>query len=342
MTRARWLALLAWLVGLALMATLLSRVGVAGIWQTLRGVRPGAALAMLAFGFTGIAVSALPWRLLLPPALRPGVAAAVVSRTAAAGMNAILPLLSVGDVSRLLWLDRQAWPHGLAAMVIERLLFALASAVAVAAGAGAAALLPQLPPRFIPAAVVAAGLIALLPLAGLWLSARGAPLTALLRAGLKLRAGLARLSSSRAPANLDIPEVQLDEALRAIVTGPRARLALALGQHLVARAFFTLEIHVALRALGVAIDLPSLLCLAAVPVALSVAAVVIPSQIGVQEGTQAALTAALGLGPEVGLAMTLLLRVRQVLTVPLAAILYALPRRVNQSGGPPSTSMPSV
>jgi hypothetical protein len=344
MNRRRLVLALAWLGGLALVVLLFRRVGVEAIWGTLRGVRLGI-VGVLAVGFAGIAASALPWRLLLPPALRPTVTAAVVSRTAAAGMNAVLPLLSVGDVSRLLWLDRRAWPQGVAAMVVERLLFALVSGVAVAMGAAAAAWLPQLPPRLVPVALAAAVLIAALPIAGLWLAARGAPLTALLRWGLRLRSAVARLSSSRAPVNVEIQEVQLDEALRSIVTGPRSRLALALVQHFVARALFTLEIYVALRALGVSVDLPSLLCLAAVPVALSVAAVVIPSQIGVQEGTQAALTAALGLGPEVGLAMTLLLRVRQVLTVPIAAICYALPRRTaspDQPSGPPSTSIPSA
>jgi hypothetical protein len=340
MTRRRLLALLAWLAGLALVVLLVNRVGVDGIWRTLRGVRLGI-IGVLAAGFAGIAASALPWRLLLPPPVRPTVAGAVVSRTAAAGMNAILPLLSVGDVSRLLWIDRRAWPQGVAAMVVERLLFALVSGVAVAMGAAAAAWLPQLPPRLVPAALGAAVLIAALPIGGLWLAARGAPLTALLRWGLRLRSAVARLSSSAAPVAADIQEAKLDEALRSIVTGPRGRLVLALGQHLLARAFFTLEIYVALRALGVAIDLPGLLCLAAVPVALSVAAVVIPGQIGVQEGTQAALTAALGLGPEVGLAMTLLLRVRQVLTVPIAAICFALPRR-GYGSEPPSTSIPSA
>jgi hypothetical protein len=350
MTRARWVALLAWLAGLALMAVLVSRVGVEGIWRTLSGVRFGV-LAVLATGFLGIAASALPWRLLLPPALRPTVAAAVVSRTAAAGLNIILPFLSVGDASRLLWIERRGWPHGLASLVVERLLFALTSAVAVAVGAASAALLPQLPARLVPVAVGAAIAIGLLPLVGLWLAARGAPLRALMRSALRLRAAVARFSATRvagagppAPPAPEVPEVQLDEALRAIVSGPRSRLALAFGQHMVARIFFTLEIYVALRALGVSLDLPSVLCLAAVPVALSIAAVIIPSQIGIQEGTQAALTAALGLGPELGLAMTLLLRVRHLLTVPLGALCFALPRKVGrgaQAGEPPA-SIPSA
>jgi uncharacterized membrane protein YbhN (UPF0104 family) len=337
--RRRLIALLAWLLGLVLMVALVNRVGVEAIWRTLRGVRLGV-LAVLVTGFSGIVVSALPWPLLLPPDVRPGFGAAVASRTAAAGLNAILPLLSVGDVSRLLWIDRRGWTQGLAAMAIERLLFALASGVAVAVGAAATAALPQLPSRFVPPAVAAALVIALVSLLTLWLFARRAPLTALLRAGLRLRAAVGKLSSSRIPVDTDVQEGKLDEALRTILAGPRSRLALAMGLHLLARALFTLEIYVALRALGIAADLPTTLCLAAVPVALSLAAVIIPSQIGVQEGTQAALTAALGLGAEVGLSMTLLLRVRMVLTVPLAALCFALRR--GQPPEPPSASIPSA
>jgi glycosyltransferase 2 family protein len=322
----RLAALAAWLIGIALMLALVHRIGTDALWSTLRGVRLGI-LGVMAAGFAGIAASALPWRLLLPADVRPGVAAAVASRTAAAGLNAVLPLLSVGDVSRLLWIERRAWAHGLAAMAVERLLFALVSGVSVAAGAVAAALLPQLPARFVPAAAGAALLIALLSVVGLWVAARRAPLTALLRWGLKLRAAVGRLSSAQALGGGDIQEVQLDEALRSILGGPRGPLAAALGLHVLARAFFTLEIYAALRALGVAADLPTTLCLAAVPVALSLAAVVIPSQIGVQEGSQAALTAALGLGAPVGLAMTLLLRARLLLTVPIGALCFLLRRR---------------
>jgi glycosyltransferase 2 family protein len=324
--RRRFVAVAAWAIGLGLVVALVDRIGTDALWSTLRGVRLGM-LWVIAAGFAGIAASALPWRLLLPADVRPGVGAAVASRTAAAGLNAVLPLLSVGDVSRLLWIERRAWAHGLAAMAVERLLFALVSGVSVAAGAVAAALLPQLPARFVPAAAGAALLIAMMSLGGLWVAARRAPLTALLRWGLRLRAAVAKLSSARAVTESDIQEVQLDEALRSILGGPRGPLAGALALHLLARVLFTLEIYAALRALGVSPDLPTTLCLAAVPVALSLAAVVLPSQIGVQEGSQAALTAALGLGAPLGLAMTLLMRARLLLTVPIGALCFLLRKR---------------
>jgi uncharacterized membrane protein YbhN (UPF0104 family) len=339
LNRRQVFAGLAWIVGVVLVVVVFERIGLDAVWATLGRARLGL-LAVLASGFAGLAASALPWRVLLPPASRPSVGAAVASRTAAAGLNAILPLLSVGDVSRLLWLERRAWPQGLAAMAVERLLFALTSAVAIAAGALAAASLPQMPPRLVPVAVGVALVVALAVLSGLWLLARGQPVATLRRAGLRLRAAVGRLSPGREPGPAEeIPSVEFDRALQAILRGPLAPLALALGQHLLARALFTLEIHAALRALGVAVDLPATLALAAVPIALSAAAMVIPSQIGVQEGTQAALTAALGLGAEVGLSMTLLLRARQLLLLPVAALCLALRRRRQP---PPSVSMPSA
>jgi uncharacterized membrane protein YbhN (UPF0104 family) len=339
-SRGRLLAAVAWLIGLVLMVLLIRRIGLESTWATLRGVRLGV-LGVLATGFAGIAASALPWRVLLPAELRPSIGGAVASRTAAAGMNAVLPLVSAGDVGRLLWLPRHAWAEGLAAMAVERLLFALASAVAIAAGALAAATLPQLPSQLAPAAVAGAVVITLIALAALWLLGRRTPLTTLLRWGLRLKAAVKPLAGGGGDSDPgEVPEVKLDQALRAILLGPRSRLAWAFALHLLARTLFSLEIYLALRALGVAVDLPQTLCIAAVPVALSVAAVVIPSQIGVQEGTQAAITSALGLGAQVGLSMTLLLRVRQLLQLPLAALCFALRPRHREDDS--STSMPSA
>ncbi len=230
MTRRHLLALLAWLGGMGLVVLRVQRIGIEAVWRARLGV-----LGVLASGFAGIAASALPWRVLLPPASRPTLGAAVASRTAAAGMNALLPLLSVGDVSRLLWLERAAWPHGLAAMAVERLLFALASAVSIAAGALAAATLPQLPRGLAPVAVSVAVVIGLIALAGLWLLARGRPVGALVRAGLRLRAAVGRLSAGRETARAEIPSVELDQALQTILRGPAASLALAVGLHLCAQ-----------------------------------------------------------------------------------------------------------
>jgi uncharacterized membrane protein YbhN (UPF0104 family) len=327
----------AWLVGLALVVLLVRRIGVHGTWEALRGVRFGV-VGVLVTGFAGVAASALPWRVLLPPAFRPGPGATVASRVAAAGMNMVLPLVSAGDVGRLLWLPRRVWPEGLAAMVVERLLFSLASAVTIAAGALAAASLPQLPRQLAPAAVVVSLIVALVALAALRLATRRTPVTTLLRWALKLKATLRPLEPGAAgPAA--IPEVKLDQALRAVLLGPRRRLAWAFLLHLVARALFTLEIWAAMRALGLAVGLAGTLCIAAVPVVLSLAAVVIPSQIGVQEGTQAAVFAALGLGAPLGLSMTFLMRVRQLVQLPLAAICFALRPRYPDDGS--STSIPS-
>jgi uncharacterized membrane protein YbhN (UPF0104 family) len=333
----RLLVAVAWVVGLGLMVLLIRRIGLESTWAALREVRLGV-LGVLAAGFAGIAASALPWRVLLPAAFRPSVGGAVASRTAAAGMNAVLPLVSAGDVSRLLWLPRAAWPEGLAAMVVERLLFALASAATIAAGALAAATLPQVPSQLAAAAVVASVLIALCALLTLWLLARKTPLTTLLRWGLRLKSAVKPLTSGGTADAEEIPEVKLDRALRAILLESRRDLAWAFVLHLLARALFTLEVYAALRALGVEVDFAQTLCIAAVPVALSLAAVVIPSQIGVQEGTQAAVTAALGLGAQLGLSMTLLMRVRQLVQLPLAALCFALRPRQPEEGSP--TSMP--
>src|SRR6187549_515086 len=49
--------------------------------------------------------------------------ATLASRFAASGVNALLPFFGLGEASRLLWLPRGERSPGLAALVVDRLLF---------------------------------------------------------------------------------------------------------------------------------------------------------------------------------------------------------------------------
>jgi hypothetical protein len=131
---------------------------------------------------------------------------------------------------------------------------------------------------------------------------------------------------------------EIDGALKRLFSAP-GELSLTLAVHLVARALAALEIAAALYALGVTPSVPQLLVLAAVPVALALVGAMLPSQIGLQEGAQAAVAAAVGLGPTVGLTMVLLQRVRQLLFVPVTAVLLAVRPRPHSDTSPgPSVS----
>ena len=111
---------LSWLAGLVLLSLVVRRVGWRSVVDTLTQVGPRI-LWLAGVYAAGNLLLGLPWRLLFSPDRRPGVAASVLSRLAAAGLNAVLPLLTLGEGSRLLWLRRSDWPDGLAAILVDRL-----------------------------------------------------------------------------------------------------------------------------------------------------------------------------------------------------------------------------
>src|SRR5262245_56978118 len=100
---ARLIRLVAWAAGGILVVVLVWRIGWRSVAITLERVGP-AILWLVASYAVGTAVMALPWRLFLPREVRPSLIGTVSSRFAATGLNAMLPLVSAGEASRLLWL----------------------------------------------------------------------------------------------------------------------------------------------------------------------------------------------------------------------------------------------
>jgi glycosyltransferase 2 family protein len=310
----RWVA---WSVGIGLVVLLVHRIGPSSVFAALSRVR--FRILWLVAAYLGAqALMALPWWLLLPKSARPSLGAAVRSRLAASGLNALLPLVGAGEVVRVLWLRRAVWTEGLAALVVDRVTFALASAFWVTTGALAAALLPRAPAGLAPAVLVAAIVLAVLAGALIVLGRRGRTLTWVHRRGMKLWNGLAKLSLDEAAV---APRAAaLDGSLKRLFRA-RGPLAVALLLHLVGRGFVVLEMFLALRALDVKVAPGEVLVLAAIPAALAFVAAAIPSQVGVAEGVLAGVAATLGLGASVGLALVLLQRARQLLFVPVTALL---------------------
>jgi uncharacterized membrane protein YbhN (UPF0104 family) len=85
-------------------------------------------------------------------------------------------------------------------------------------------------------------------------------------------------------------------------------------------------VYLVLLSLHAPATLVHVLVLSSVPIATSVFASAIPSQIGVQEGAQALVCGALGLDPALGLVLVLLQRARQLAFVPLTLILLGAAR----------------
>jgi uncharacterized membrane protein YbhN (UPF0104 family) len=310
------------LVGGALAALLVHRVGIGALRSALSRVGPEFVWMVVAYG-AATAVSALPWGMLIPRSARPSWLAVIATRFAASGLNALLPFVGVGEAGRLLWMTKSNWPQGTAAIVADRLLFLTSGALLILGAAGVAAGMPALPRVLdligaLVAVAIAAVSVALGAIAARGnLARRGAAL--LRRLGLRRPAPAATGVAGEDAGNLPL----WDTALRDLLSGPKRRLLAGLMVHLAARLLFALEVYAGLRALALPAGWRETIIMSAVPIVLSVVGSFIPSQLGVQEACQALIAGALGIGPAGGLALVLLQRARQMLFIALSGLLMA-------------------
>ncbi|HKO93941.1 MAG TPA: lysylphosphatidylglycerol synthase domain-containing protein [Polyangiaceae bacterium] len=305
------------LLGVLLVAAFVARIGVRSILEQLSQLGPGALAVVVPYA-AGTALSGLPWAWLLEPRKRPSASAAIASRFAASGANSLLPLFGVaGEPCRLLWLPSAARAEGLAAIVVDRLLYNAVNGLWLLLGA-VAAFATRLPPLTSGlAAAVGVGMFGFSLLA----------LRAVAR--WKLAHGLQRLLRRLLGNAYRDPEIaaRVDTALQRLLEAPaRPLLVKGLLVHCAARVFISAEVLVALWSLRAPTTFTEALVLSSVPIATSVVASSIPSQMGIQEGAQAFICAALGHDPALGLVLVLLGRLRQLVFLPLTLGLLAAAR----------------
>ena len=109
------------------------------------------------------------------------------------------------------------------------------------------------------------------------------------------------------------------DAVRAIYRAP-SRVALSATIHLVGWVVSGVVTYVAIRTLGAHIDFLSAVAIESLLGALRSATAFVPASIGVQEAGYATLTPLFGLGPEIGLAVSLIRRARDI-TIALPVLL---------------------
>jgi len=281
--------------------------------------RTGPEVVWLLFPYAaGTAVAALPWLRLLPVVWRPSFRSAVASRFAASGANALLPFFGMaGEPARLLWLRKDAHAPGLAALVLDRVVYNASSALFLLFGGAVGWALTPLPSLLGGAAFLTAALILVATLGAYWAALRWG-------IGARLQYALRRVLGR----SYEAPEFgpRVDAELHALLAGKRRELWRCATLHFCARAVLALEVWVTLWILDVPADTGRALVVASVPLATSLFASSIPSQLGVQEASQELVCTALGFAPGVGLSLVLLQRGRQLVFVALTPLLLASAR----------------
>lgn len=308
------------IVGLACVVVGVRWTGVGAIRAALS--RAGGNIAWMFVAYAaGTAVAAIPWRQLLPPWLRPSWGATLTSRFAASGVNALLPFFGLGEAARMLWLPRGQRTPGLAALVIDRLLFLAAGTPILVLAALVATRVPGVPRSYEVAALVSAGIISI-AVAAVAVGAATGRMVGKLRWALVLFGVPPTNGKGKEATGDDLNPV--DRELHALLTGPRAPILRGFLLHTVARLLLALEIYAGLKILGAQVGPAGTLIFIAIPVGLSVIGTFVPGQIGLQEGACALVAAALGIGPATGIALVFLQRLRQLVFVPLAGLLIAV------------------
>jgi putative membrane protein len=103
----------------------------------------------------------------------------------------------------------------------------------------------------------------------------------------------------------------LADALDAIYRS-RPRIALSSAMHLIGWLASGAGTWIAFRLIGVRVELPSVIAIESLVGAAKSAAALVPNALGVQEASYAALAPLFGIGPEFGLAVSLLRRARDI------------------------------
>ena len=309
------IALLLGLAGIALATGLVIYQGLDAIVEALAVAGIGILWASL-FHVVPMALNARAWQVLLPRGERPSLpffAWAVWVREA---VNGLLPVARIGGEvasARLLFRAGVETGPAVASLVVDMTLCIATQFVFTVAGL---ALLLRRTDDAAAVGGVALGLAVSVPLV--------AALLAVQRVGLfGLLAKLFRAMFGSRFDGLVGGAAALDAAVRALYAR-RAGLASCTLWQLVAWAAGAGEIWLALRYLGHPVDTADALAIEALIQAVSSAAFVVPSAIGVQEVGFFVLGGAVGLTHEVALALALARRARDVIVFVPALIAWQL------------------
>jgi putative membrane protein len=291
------------LVGLALFVWLLFHIGIESVWEAVARVGFGGFAFLVAAGIAVVGLLGSAWLALIPHKSPRDLVTYIIGRQTRDSAGDILPFSQLGGIvigARAVILRGVSPPLAFASTITDVTTELMAQIVFILIGIGLA--ITQLRTSATTAPYVNGlilGTLLLVPgiAAFVILQQRGSALAARL-AGRFLPAALAHTAA-------------FSEQMRAMYDSP-ARLALSSTIHLLSWIAAAGLIWLSVRLIGFRLDFFSCIAIEALLAALRSATVFIPAAIGVQEAGYAALMPLFGLGPEVGLAVSLLKRARDI------------------------------
>jgi putative membrane protein len=291
------------ILGLALAVALVGFYGFAEIGAALLGIGWGA-LALISFHLVQILFSSLAWQRLLPRPLTPRLLPLAGVRAIREAVNNLLPVAQIGGefvAARLLRLASVPLGLGGASVTVDltmemvsQILFTLLGLALLMAGVHDA--------RLVQWAMVGIGAATVIAI--LFVSVQRVGLFRLLERGLVRVAEKAGWSSLGEIAGLH-------ESIQMLYRDPR-RLGLAAFYHLVSWLLGGVEVMLALRLVGVSVDLRDGLIIESLGQALRAVGFAVPGSLGVQEGGFVLVCGLVGVSPQAAIELSLLKRLREL------------------------------
>ncbi len=317
----RAVPIVAGVAGLCLAAWLLRTYGVGQVLALLGRAGWLGLVAVVAVHLVQVAASAAGWRSISASAeQRPGLAAYGALRLVREGVNNLLPVAQIGGpvvAARLLQRGGMKLPQAIATTLADLTLEMLTQILFTLLGLG---LLLLLRGGGGVAGYAAGGLLAACGVAGGFVGAQWFGLGRVAEAGMLRLGGLFGWSGTGQVAGLH-------DALLGCYARPRPVLEGAVW-HMVSWLLGGVEVCLALHCLGHDVGLSAGLVIESLGQALKAAGFAVPGALGVQEGGYIVLCGVFQLSPEVGIALSLVKRLREVaLGLPGLALWHRLERR---------------
>lgn len=289
-------------LGLCLAAYLVVHVGFTAVLAAAAAVGWAGFALLCLYALAQFPLLGAAWRVLLPEA-RASVWSFVWARLVREAASDVLPFSQVGGIvfgARTAIGHGVAGPEAFASTIVDTTSEALAQIAYIALGF---AILSAGAPRSSSMAaltkIFAAGL-ALAVVAGVLL-------VFLQRYGHRVMGRLAARLIPGAAASADALADALDTIYRS-----RPRIALSCAMHLIGWLASGAGAWIAFRLIGVRVELSAVIAIESLVGAAKSAAALVPNALGVQEAGYAALAPLFGIGPEFGLAVSLLRRARDI------------------------------
>lgn len=290
-------------IGLGLALWLILHIGIGQVWGTIATVGVGGFMLLCIYGLCVVALLGVAWFVLIPNRTPRDLATFIIARQARDSAGDILPFSQLGGIvigARATILRGIAPPLAFASAITDvttelmaQVAFVLIGiALCIAQLRGSESTAPYVDGLILGTLLLVPGIAAFIVL-----QQRGSELAR-------------RLAGRFLPKTLE-HTAAFSEQMREMYGSP-ARLAVASTIHLISWIASSGFIYLSVRLAGAQIDFFSCIAIEALLAALRSATVFVPAAIGVQEAGYAALMPLFGLGSDVGLAVSLLRRARDV------------------------------